>query len=113
MRRRRTISGFNRGPNAIDPASGFKVPLEGLRRQWDGELVDRHFIDKRNPLDFIRSRPERQNLPYSRPEAPDVFLASNILLEDYRPLTQNDGRPAITHGPTVQLTVDGPIFVGG
>lgn len=62
-------------PQAICDASGFKVPLSNLVRQWDGALVDRRFVDRRNPQDFVRGVPDRQDLPYSRPESPDVFIS--------------------------------------
>jgi len=58
-------------PQAICDASGFKVPLSNLVRQWDGAMVDRRFVDRRNPQDFVRGVPDRQDLPYSRPEGPD------------------------------------------
>lgn len=62
-------------PNAICDASGFKVKLSALVKQWDGAMVDRRFVDRRNPQDFVRGTPDKQNLPYSRPEAPDVFVS--------------------------------------
>jgi hypothetical protein len=34
------------GANAICDASGFKVKLSALVRQWDGALVDRRFVDR-------------------------------------------------------------------
>lgn len=61
-------------PQAICDASGFKVPLKHLVKQWDGAMVDRRFVDKRNPQDFVRGVPDRQDLPFARPEAPDVFI---------------------------------------
>jgi len=67
--------------NAIDPASGFKVPLENLVRQYDGELIDRRFVDIRNPQDFVRGTLDLQALPYSRPEATDTFIEGPFLTE--------------------------------
>lgn len=69
-------------PQAIDPASGFKVPLSNLAKQWDGQLIDTRFIDKRNPQDFVRGIKDDQSLPYSRPESPDQFIADNIIWQD-------------------------------
>ncbi|KKW92682.1 hypothetical protein YP76_07040 [Sphingobium chungbukense] len=71
-----------RGPNAICDASGFKVKLSALVRQWDGAMVDRRFVDRRNPQDFVRGVPDRQDLPYARPEAPDQFIGGIIRPED-------------------------------
>lgn len=67
---------------AIDPASGFKVPLSNLVRQWDNQLIDRRFVDARNPQDFVRGVKDNQGLPYSRPESPDTFIAAPLLWED-------------------------------
>jgi hypothetical protein len=51
------------------------VPLRNLVKQWDGEMVDRRFVDKRNPQDFVRGVKDNSALPYARPEAPDTFIA--------------------------------------
>lgn len=56
-------------PQAIDDWSGFKVPLRSLKRQWDGIMTQRP--DRRNPQDFVRGVPDRQDLPFARPESPD------------------------------------------
>lgn len=70
------------GPKAIDPRSGFEIPHENLARQWDNELVDRKRVDKRHPQEFVRARPEKISLPYSRPEPPDRGIAQPIFWED-------------------------------
>jgi len=70
------------GPNAICDASGFKVKLSALVRQWDGAMVDRRFVDRRNPQDFVKGVPDKQALPFSRPEAPDNFIEGIIRPED-------------------------------
>jgi hypothetical protein len=86
------------GPVAIDDQTGFKVPLRHLKRQWDGARVVNP--DKRNPQDTIRARPERNTVENPRPEPADVFLATNILLEDgLTPLIGEDGSAIMTEGP--------------
>ena len=65
-------------PQAIDPASGFKVPVSSLVKQWDGERIDYRFVDKRNPQDFVTGVPDGRPLPVSRPEPPDVFLTGTV-----------------------------------
>jgi hypothetical protein len=95
MRRR---NGLSIEPVAIDPASGFKVPLSDLVRQWDNELIDKRFVDKRNPQDFVRGVADKQNLPYARPEPPDSFVATNIAWEDGRFMTTETGVAIITEG---------------
>lgn len=96
--RRRYFRDIPDGPQAIDPASGFKVPHRNLVRQWDGEMVDYRFVDKRNPQDFVRGVPDSRPVPNARPEPPDVFFAGNILWEDGRPMLTEDGQPIFTEG---------------
>lgn len=69
-------------PQAIDPASGFKVDLDTLVRQWDGQMISRKFVDIRNPQDFVRGVKDVQTLPFARPEPPDTYIAQPILWED-------------------------------
>lgn len=66
--------GYVSEPVGICDASGFKVPLRNLVKQWDGMMVDRRFLEKRNPQDFVKGVPDRSNLPFARPESPDVFV---------------------------------------
>jgi hypothetical protein len=89
-----TITSF---PGPIDPASGFKVPLSNLVRQWDGEMVDRRFVDKRNPQDFVRGRADEDGLPFARPEAPDRF-SPRTSSGKTRYMTQQDGAPCSKKG---------------
>lgn len=69
-------------PQAIDPASGFKVPVSSLVRQWDGEMVDKRFVDIRNPQDFVTGVPDNRPLPVSRPEPDDVFITGTVTQAD-------------------------------
>lgn len=70
------------GPNGICDFSGFKVKLKNMVKNWDGAMVDKRFVDKRNPQDFVRGVPDRQDLPFARPESPDVFIEGIIRPED-------------------------------
>jgi hypothetical protein len=90
-------------PQAIDPISGFKVPWKNLVRQWDGEMVDYRYADKRNPQDFVRGIPDSRPLPYARPEPPEIYIAGNILWEDGRPMIGADGSALLTEGEIVTL----------
>lgn len=85
-------------PVAIDPASGFKVALSSLVPQWDGELVDRRFVDRRNPQDFVRGVRDDMALPYSRPETPDRFVATDIDMEDGTPIYTETSQIMLTEG---------------
>lgn len=85
-------------PQAIDPASGFKVPLSNLVRQWDNQLIDQRFVDKRNPQDFVRGVRDDQSLPYARPEAPDVFIALPMLWESGELMFAENGDILLSEG---------------
>ncbi len=57
--------------NAICDWTGFKVKSDDMVKQWDGAMVRRASVDRRNPQDFVRGVPDRQDVPWARPEAPD------------------------------------------
>jgi hypothetical protein len=44
------------------------------RHRWDGLIVCAEDYESRHPMDFIRVKPERQSVPFSRPEPPDLFV---------------------------------------
>jgi hypothetical protein len=89
---------FNPKPQGIDDATGFKVDHSSLKKQGDGAMVVDP--DKRNPQDLIRVRPGTSIVPDPRPEPDDVFLATNILLEDgVTPMIGADGSALMTEGP--------------
>jgi hypothetical protein len=89
-------------PQLIDDYSGFKVPLDKAERDWRGFYT--LSPDKRNPQDYVRGVKDNQNLPFSRPEAPDTFLAFNIIWQDdTRFMTGQDGQTLLTQGETVSL----------
>lgn len=103
MRRRgEKVFGTPTGPGksqGIDDWSGFKVDHDKLRLEWDGlRTVD---PDIRNPQDFVKGVKDDQSLPWARPEAPDVFMAENLLTEDGQFLYTEDGQPLLTEGLTV------------
>lgn len=83
-------------PQAIDPASGFKVPHRNLVRQWDGEYIDRRFVDKRNPQDLIRAKADSPALENARPEPADSFVMVEMQWEDDSgPIFQENGGPIL------------------
>ncbi len=60
--------------NFICDQSGFKLDVSQSAKQWDGARVGYRFVDRRNPQDFLRGVKDTQRVPWSRPEAPDVFI---------------------------------------
>lgn len=85
-------------PQAIDPASGFKVPLKDLVRQWDNQMIHKDFVDIRNPQDFVRGVKDTQTLPFARPESPNQFIALNIAWENGAIMTSQSGDVLLTEG---------------
>jgi hypothetical protein len=49
------------------------------RKRWDGLIVCKDDYEVRHPMDFIRVKPEKHGVPFSRPEPPDVFLDINYI----------------------------------
>lgn len=66
----------------ICDASGFKFPMSELVRQWDGMLVHYRFVDKRNPQDHLRAKPDNRMPPRSRPEPEDTFITDQVTADD-------------------------------
>lgn len=85
-------------PQALDPASGFKVDLDQLVRQWDGQMVDRRFVDKENPQNYLRGIKDDQSLPYSRPEPPDTYVAGPVIWQSGAFMTTQLGGIILTEG---------------
>jgi hypothetical protein len=46
---------------------------------WDNKRVLRRFVGEeaqRHPQDFVRVTPDKETVPWSRPEGTDVFIAA-------------------------------------
>lgn len=81
--------------NAICDGCGFKFKASQLRKRWDGMMMCEDDWEIRNPLDFLRPPSEHTSVPWSRPEATDVFIESpgvGLLTEtgDYFLLTEEE-----------------------
>ena len=83
-------------PQGIDEYSGFKVPLLDLQKDWQG--LRTVSPDRRNPQDFVRGVKDQQALPFARPEAPDVYVAGNIVWESGAYMTGEEGQALLTEG---------------
>lgn len=60
--------------NAICDRCGFKRKSYEMKAEWDGLMVCRECWEPRQPQDFVRGVEDNQTVPWTRPEAPDVFL---------------------------------------
>lgn len=63
--------------NAICDVCAQKYKSSQMRKRWDGLMVCPNDWEPRHPQDFLRSVPDRQDVPWSRPETPDVFVPLN------------------------------------
>ena len=59
--------------NVICQLCGKKMKSSDVHKRWDGLLVCEDDYENRNILDFIRTHPEKLNVPYLNPEVPDQF----------------------------------------
>ena len=73
--------------NIICDSCGKKIKAKHARHRWDGFIVCDGCFEFRHPQDFIRAKPERNKIPFSRPRPPDIYTAVpyiNIyVIEDY------------------------------
>lgn len=60
--------------NAICDVCGQKWKSNQMKKRWDGLMVCPHDYELRHPQDFLRSVPDHQAVPWSRPETPDIFV---------------------------------------
>lgn len=51
---------------------------ESLKR-WDGLIVCKDDFETRHPQDLIHVRPERQTVPFTRPEPEDQFVVVDYI----------------------------------
>jgi len=60
--------------NAICDVCGFKFKGSELRKRWDGYMVCPDDYEQRHPQDLIKLKPERQAVPWARPQQQDQFV---------------------------------------
>lgn len=66
--------------NVICDRCGSKQKSDQVTKTWDGLMVCRPDVkvgcfEHRHPQDFVRSVPDPQDVPFSRPEATDQFVS--------------------------------------
>jgi hypothetical protein len=71
---RRRIGGWK----AVCDVCGFEFNNTELQRRWDNLMVCREDYEERHPQDFLR--PVKESIiPWSRPEAADVYIDAEEL----------------------------------
>ena len=68
--------------NAICDRCGFKFKASKLRKTWDGWMVCPEDWETRHPQEFVRARPDKQSVPWVRPEKADTFVSVTYNLSD-------------------------------
>ena len=69
--------------NVRDDRTGFKMKRSQCKKEWNNLIVRKESWEARHPQDFIRSKPDRQQVPDPRTGGETVFLAVNqIKAED-------------------------------
>lgn len=68
--------------NAICDCCGFKFKQSQLRKRWDGAMVCAADYETRHPQDFVKARPERNNVKNARPGAEPRFVEVNEITPD-------------------------------
>ncbi len=72
----------DRDYRVICDRSGFKVWASDTKLQWDNLRVDKRFYETRHPQDFLRSIPDRQDVPNPRTESEDTYVTVNQVSRD-------------------------------
>lgn len=68
--------------NATCDVCGFKFKASELRRRWDNMRVCSEDFEERHPQDFLKGKPDRQNVPWTRPEGLVRYVTVNPLDPD-------------------------------
>lgn len=81
------MSGHEQRPGdyrIVCDVSGFQGRASETVKTWDNKRVLRRFVGdevQRHPQDLVRTRPDNQSVPWSRPEPTDVFLSPGDVTE--------------------------------
>lgn len=62
--------------NAICDVCGFKFKASELRKRWDNLRVCKDDWELRQPQDFLKSRPDKQNVPWTRPDSDETAIVN-------------------------------------
>lgn len=54
--------------NVTCDVCGFRFKADKLRKRWDGLMTCSKDWEPRHPQDFLRGVPDKQSVPWSRPE---------------------------------------------
>ena len=70
---------YTRGDwNLIDDKTGFKIKASNSRLQWNNVRCADKYFEERHPQDFVRGVPDKQNVPFARPEAANTWVGPTV-----------------------------------
>lgn len=94
--------------NAICDSCGEKHKSGDLRKRWDGFMVCGNCFENRHPQDFLRSKPDRQSVPWSRPRSTDTFVPVSVNILDtlylYEDFDYQNIKPPVVNSDSVSLS---------
>lgn len=69
--------------NIICDSCGKKMKASHAKHRWDGFIVCNECFEYRHPQDLIRTKADKQSVPFSRPKQEEVFteIEYNISFE--------------------------------
>ena len=74
---------YTRGDwNLIDDKTGFKIKASNSRLQWNNVRCADRYFEERHPQDFVRGVPDKQNVPFARPESADPWLVTSSTINN-------------------------------
>lgn len=84
--------------NALCDICGLAYKASLLRKNWQGLMVCSRDFEPRQPQDFVRSVPDVQTPPWTRPRPAAIFALAEFITEDSEtnfippnPFTTEDG----------------------
>lgn len=60
--------------NVICDRCGLKFKATQVKQEWTGLMVCEECWEPRHPQDFIRTVPDRMDVPFTRPRPADFFI---------------------------------------
>lgn len=79
-----------------------KIKASHSRHRWDGFIVCDSCFEHRHPQDLIRTKIDKQSVPFSRPKTVDTFSSTYL-----------DGTPVVWYGNTLSCSNTGTSSISG
>ena len=91
---------YQHGTNNVEcDRTGFKLKATDCKKEWNGFFVWKEVYEDRQPLDFLKGFPDRQQPAVSRPGTGEDFITS---VQSSSAVTANDAPPQVIFQNTVK-----------